>query len=232
MGGAVNYLAFSGDGKALAAASDDKFARIFDLPTGKTISIRHQYAVNFAEIAGSNSFIVTASSDNTVHVFDHAGQRVKEQRYKDAITAVAGGGNPPSLAIGVHGDLVRLVDPETFKQRITVGHSSAVKFIRFSGDREHVLTADDKTVSHFKISPGTEISRVVVDGELRAVGYSRNGRFALTAFLQAASHELIVVQYPLASQDLLKDACDRLDERDLTDDNRLQYRQICSGRTK
>jgi WD40 repeat protein len=227
MGGDINDLEFSDDGKALVAASDDKTAGVYDASTNKLIRIRHRSGVTRAAFGRGNLFIVTASSDNTVHLFDRAGQPKNEHAYEQVITAVASGGSPPYLGIGIVGG-VQLVDPKTFKS-IVLGDTSTVNFLRFSGDFRHVLRADAGTVRHFGISIGDEVARIGVNGQIRAVDYSMDGRFALTAFQEQLSGDLVVVRDLLASQDLLKDFCHRIDGRELTSDSRQQYRRICSG---
>lgn len=68
----VSSAKFSADGRYLVTASNDKTARVWDVASGKIISVLegHQSAVQDAEFSPDGKQVITASSDQTARVWD------------------------------------------------------------------------------------------------------------------------------------------------------------------
>jgi hypothetical protein len=68
---AVYSAAFSPDGSRIVTASEDKTARIWDVATGKEITVLrgHDRKVNSASFSTDGSRIITASDDTTARVW-------------------------------------------------------------------------------------------------------------------------------------------------------------------
>ena len=73
MRGKVNNIAWSPDGKRIAAAGADKIVQILDATTGQTlISHRHSNAVNTVIWSPDGKRVASGSADKTIHVWDAA----------------------------------------------------------------------------------------------------------------------------------------------------------------
>jgi hypothetical protein len=68
----VQSAAFSGDGKRVVTASDDKTVRVWDAESGKQIAVLrgHDYLLSSAAFSGDGTWVVTASNDNTARIWD------------------------------------------------------------------------------------------------------------------------------------------------------------------
>jgi WD40 repeat protein len=78
--GGVDALAFSPDGRRLAAASTDTKARIFDVATGQPIlKVAHGGAVSAVAFSPDGRRLATASADKTARIWDAATGQVLAQ---------------------------------------------------------------------------------------------------------------------------------------------------------
>src|SRR5436190_22431824 len=66
----ATYLNFTKDGKQLLVASEDNYARLWDVQRGESrLTFRHRGVVGRARLNAANDLILTASRDGTARVW-------------------------------------------------------------------------------------------------------------------------------------------------------------------
>jgi WD40 repeat protein len=144
-GGRITCLAFSRDGKLLAAGDENGKLRLFDGPTGKAIWERdgHVAGVSGVGIAADGQTLVSSSTDKTVQLWDaKTGKRLRMlAESKGPVTALAFSPDGRFLAIaatvGEEGKLVEVLlwDAKTWELKKTLpDQTMQVNALAFSSD--------------------------------------------------------------------------------------------------
>ncbi|MEW6210546.1 MAG: pentapeptide repeat-containing protein, partial [Acidobacteriota bacterium] len=129
--GAINSVAWSPDGKLIAAASSDNTIRIFDAATGlcRRWLIGHLGTVNCVCWNPDGRQLASGSSDQTVRVWDtESGQLIRSlEGHKGSVWSVAYRGDGSQLASGSSDQTVRVWDTESGQLiRSLEGHKGSV----------------------------------------------------------------------------------------------------------
>jgi WD40 repeat protein len=188
----VHSVAFSPDGKTLAAMNGD--VTLWDLATNKervTLTGGHTeadkesaypvYPVMSVAFSPDGKTLAAASRDMTVKVWDVAtARRSTLSGHTHAVYSVAFSPDGKTLASASGDKTVRLWDLATNKERaILKGHTELVMSVAFSPDGNILASASyDKSVKLWDVATGKE--RVTLKGT-QAVAFSPDGRMLASA---------------------------------------------------
>ena len=189
--GWVRSLAFSHDGKRLAAANDDGSVRVFSLASGKELAratggladrIEH---VLFSPSGNSLLIAFAAGGDVAIRLCDSAtGKEIR--RYKGhtlGVTSLAFAPDGKRFVSGGMDKSLRLWEVAKPKEiRRFDGHEGMVQSVAFSDDGKRLLSgAGDKTLRTWNADNGAELAKMDEPvGSVNAVAFLLGGRFAVS----------------------------------------------------
>lgn len=159
-------LAFSADGKWLAADGNDHIIHIWDVSAASKV---HTLAGHEGRITGlafrSNDELISASEDGTVRLWNVTEER-EIRRYRaglDQVTSIALSPDGQQVVLGVTDGTLRLWEIDSgMLRRIFRGHVDVVLSVDFSSDGEQIASgSDDNTVRLWDVSSGTLVETFV-----------------------------------------------------------------------
>jgi WD40 repeat protein len=166
----VTSAGFSPDGKRVAAASDDRSARVWEIATLKG----HESSVCTAAFSPDGKRVVTTSTDNTARVWDaETGRELTTFKNDDRFA------NDNTVD-----NTARLTEAETVRAIVALkGHEGPVGSVAFSPDGKRVVTASaDSTARLWDAETGREIATLKGHEEsVNRAAFSPDGRRVVTA---------------------------------------------------
>jgi WD40 repeat protein len=203
----INSIAFSPDGRTLAAGSRDGTVRLWDSATGREgFVLKHLGAVAQVTFSPDGRNVATASRDGTARVWDTAtgGERAvaKHPRQVNTVTFSPDG---RTLATGSDDGTARLWDAVTGEERAVLGHQGPVAAVVFSPDGYSIATASQDGTARVWDTATAEPHAVLRHPlPVNAVAFSPDGRILASASKDgtarlwgvAGSNERAVRYYP------------------------------------
>jgi len=164
--GAVSIvsLAFSADGKRLAAGSEDYRITILDSASGKVLRswVGHQAAVVALAFSPDGKRLATASHDRSVKVWDpYSGKELlRLTGHAGPVHAVAYSPDGKSIATAIDNAHIRLWDATTGKPRHTLeGQQGQVLSLAFSPDGKRLAAGyREAVVSQWDLAAGKKLT--------------------------------------------------------------------------
>ncbi|HMC89177.1 MAG TPA: WD40 repeat domain-containing protein, partial [Gemmataceae bacterium] len=151
-GGYVTSLAFSPDGKTLAAGVDNNLIFLWDVATGREIAQLHGHRHRVWTVAFSpdGAMLASGSSDQTIQLWNaatHSPLRVLKG-HKGAVRTLAFTPDGRLLASGSEDQSIRIWDPAAGKLLQTLPNQKAViRTVTFSPDGQRLASGgDDNTI--------------------------------------------------------------------------------------
>jgi eukaryotic-like serine/threonine-protein kinase len=192
----VNALAWSPDGKFIAAASDDTYVQVFEAATGRRILIYRGHTEEVAAVAWSpdGTLIASAGQDRTVQIWN-AADGVPAYTYRghaDRVNSVAWAANGQALSSGSDDKSVRVWRSGNGERLFTfLGHTAGVLCVGWQPNQSSVASGswdgtlrDWATVQHGNhFNAGDQIFNYRGHGttEVYALAWSPNGAYIASA---------------------------------------------------
>jgi len=136
-------VAFSPDGRTIAAGGGDGSVKLWDVEKGHEVRAMSGHTAPVAAIAYSSRLLASASWDKTARVWDAVTGKplVRLAGHREGVVAVAFSPNAGRLATGSFDGTVKVWDVRTGAEEATLrGHENAVACVAFSGDGSRVVS--------------------------------------------------------------------------------------------
>jgi WD40 repeat protein len=180
--GSVQSAAFSPDGRFILTASDDRTARVWDVKTGREVSVLrgHRRGVQSAAFSPNGSLMVTAGDDGVARVWDAGmGQGFIELSQNDKVKSALFGARSGLVLTTDEGQTARLWDAGTGK---SLPHTWTAHDAALSPDGKMIVTASQESPRIYDAATGrVRLELSGQGGEALGVAYSPDGRFVATA---------------------------------------------------
>ena len=144
----VESVAFSPNGKKLAAASHDKTVKVWDVATAKRSTLQgHTHAVYSVAFSSDGKTLASASGDKTVRLWELATnkERATLKGHTESVMSVAFSPDGKILASASRDKTVKFWDVATGKERATLKGTQAVRSVAFSPDGRMLASAGGST---------------------------------------------------------------------------------------
>jgi WD40 repeat protein len=185
----ITSLSFGPDGLSLAAAYNDKTARIWDVPTGRIATILSGHTASLFGVAYSpdGSRIITAAQDNTARIWDAKSgkQLMMLTGHNGFVFTAVYSHDGHRILTASYDKTARIWDADTGDLiAILFGHTDFVFSADYSPDDRHILTSSlDKTAriwdaETFQLVLTIEAGTVGRTG-LQGASYSPDGKFVV-----------------------------------------------------
>jgi geranylgeranyl transferase type-2 subunit beta len=181
--GWVASVAFSPDGRSLAAGSADRTARVFDAATGQVRGTLGGHDDSVAAVAfhPDGKLLATGGYDRTAAIWDldSAALRHKLTGHCGVVTSVAFSPDRTTLATASVDGTIKLWDVATGRLQATVaGHQSWVNALAFRSDGRWLVSgSSDGTVRVWSGATGELLQTVpATAAEVRSVAVSPDGK--------------------------------------------------------
>ncbi len=186
--GAVNYAAFSADGKRIVTASTDSTARIWDAKTGALLFTLSGHKANVIRAVwnGDNTRVATASADNTVKVWDaNTGKEVFTLLgHIRQVTRVAWSPDDTLIATASADGTAKIWDAEDGTlMRTLFGHEAEVNGLEWSpgGSRLITVSTDGTAKIWYTESGGQLLTFTGHLGPIYSLKWSPDGQYFASA---------------------------------------------------
>lgn len=151
----VMSVAFSPDGKTLAAANRDMSVKVWDVATSRRSTLSgHTHAVYSVAFSPDGKTLASASGDKTVRLWDLATNRERAtfKGHTESVKSAAFSPDGRILASASYDKTVKLWDVATGEERATLKRIHTVKSVAFSPDGRMLASAGGSEVTVWDIA--------------------------------------------------------------------------------
>ena len=166
--GPVKAIVISPDGRRIVTGSGDQTARVWDMETGREITVlKHQAGVLAVAISPDGRRIVTGSADQTARVWDmETGRELAILKHRNRafpipIFSVAISPDGRRIVTGSEDKTARVWDMETGRQLAVLKHQLGVTALAISPDGRRIVTGSyDQDVRVWDMETGRELANL------------------------------------------------------------------------
>jgi WD40 repeat protein len=180
----ATLVAFSPNGRYLAAGGQDNTAHIFDTRNGKEIARSlHKGPILSLAFSLDSQYLASGSNDNTVRIWQVASNKeLQSWKLEGAVAAVAFSPDGRSVATGSFDRSVRIFDLSSGRELAHWTQEGQIVAISFSPDGQKLATgSSDDTARIYDISKRQQISTFVHQDAISAIAFSPDGNKIATA---------------------------------------------------
>ncbi|MEH1888860.1 MAG: serine/threonine-protein kinase [Nostoc sp.] len=187
-GNSVLSVAISPDGKTIASSGGDHTIKLWNLATGKAISLLngHSQQVNVVVISPDGKTLVSGSDDNTIKIWNLTTRKQIRtlQGHSDSVHALAISADSKTLVTGSDDNTIKIWDLATGEQiRTLAGHTFWVRSVAISPDGVILASGSfDKTIKIWNLTKGYPIRTLEGNSQtVTTVAISPDGRTLASA---------------------------------------------------
>jgi WD40 repeat protein len=183
----LNFIAFSPDSRSIVTASQDKTARLWDIPSGNPIGqpMVHADSVRAATFSADGKFVVTASYDRTARVWDaRTGQPLSEpMRHSGAVYMARFSPTDSSLVVTSSFDHTARIWKWNRVAELPVISSGtgALRTVCLDADAERLVTVTDSGAQIWNARTGQAAGQMTAMGPVGLASCSADGKLLFTA---------------------------------------------------
>ena len=224
------YASYSIDGKCIVSANNSGI-KIWDAVTGKLIPrfspVKYGTTILSVSYSPDNKHIVSASNDSTIRIWDVAtGKQIGNPLtgHKDEVNTAFFSPDGKHIVSASDDKTIRIWDVATGKQigNPLEGHLSYVKSASFSPDGNYIVSASwDNTIRIWDTATRKQVGFPLKHNEsVNFASFSPNGKFIVTGTYYGT---ISLWDFPPSLQQLIKETRERLNDRQLSPEERRKY---------
>jgi WD40 repeat protein len=182
-------VAFSPEGRYLAAASEDGTARVWAMATGKEVArIQQENIVSAVALSAGGEYLAT-SSDDTTHVWEVAtGREVAQMVGRLLEPTFSGNGQYLATSdmasfLPSEDGTIRLWEVSTSKEVARLPHEAGENLgLAISPDGNYFATVSPRNTARvWEVATGKEVGRMEHEGNVYHTAFSEDGEYLATA---------------------------------------------------
>ncbi|WP_293355035.1 MULTISPECIES: AAA-like domain-containing protein [unclassified Microcoleus] len=182
--GGINSVSFSPNGDAIATASDDKSAKLWDLQGNCLLTfIGHNDSVNSVSFSPTENVLITASDDRTAKLWDLRGDCLQTfTRHRDWVTSVSFSPTQNAIATTSRDNTAKLWDFQGNCLLTFTKHNDSVTSVSFSPTQDTLATTSrDNTGKLWDLHGNCLVTFAGHTRLVNSVSFSPNGDAIATA---------------------------------------------------
>jgi WD40 repeat protein len=185
-GKAIDFVSFSPDSRTIVTASQDKTARLWDVPSGNPIGqpMAHADWVEAATFSADSKLVVTASSDRTARVWDaRTGRPLGEpMRHSGDVYMARFSPTDSSLVVTASFDhTARIWKWNRVAELPVISGTGALRTVCLDADAERMVTVTDGGAQIWNARTGQTAGQMTAVGPVSLASCSADGTLLFTA---------------------------------------------------
>jgi WD40 repeat protein len=163
MGTQVRSMAFSPDGRYLAAGGHDRKLRVTEVQNHRKLWEKGlEGHINSVAFSADSRYVAAGSDDGTVSIFEVKGERVAQVKQRGGVETVAFSFDGRYLATGGDNGTASVFEIADQSEVLVQPHSGAVLSVAFSPNGMFASAGEDGTVDVVEVKSPDEVARMAL----------------------------------------------------------------------